>query len=692
MTDSLVFSLQALLVRHEAYIAEAEESRRHLSLRVDALELDKRNLEAENARTAQENRDLLEHLDQLNTTVAESQGHVNSLEATLQSTQRELKRLEALASRTHDLEAQLVELEKEQEHLIETVVSTEAEERSAFRRWKEAERRLGQVHDQLERIEREASQERDRHDEVMRRMDRQKLVDKELRAKSSGRATVSAGGHGKNGTNVVSHFVKDILQDNVNLQMGIVELRDMLMTSNDEVQKLREQLMVHQPLQNGGSDEDTAPSTLKEELAVKEPVVTSQELHVHHHYHAPAKKEEIRRPVPKKKRNVSVNQNTPPRINSRGYRTRQSQSSVAATILSQTSTTVPSPRTPNRWSMQSASVASDFASSAPSSPQSNFRNSFLFDRMSMDQSMDFSRPTSPGSSVDPLSPVFKPKHHKRPSEFSTHSLNGQPIFQTGTIREEEDSDVEHLLDLETPSNNEPASLDDCNIVISVDSAEDPAMFDPFAADDYQPKLRRSNSHESILSISGIDIHTLKSRPSQLALSGSRALIWPRTRQGLSSPSTSFLSTGPILSSVELSAPTLSRQNYDSSSLLRSTMGIPERPASRSSTASGDTATKKPGGWIWSRWGVSPSPSTTTSPTASISGVPPPDLKRLPTQRAASTPIGKDPNKDPLRMMMGRSPGINQRGPIPGLRKADKAPSQVTPETVDWEALREVLEE
>ena len=71
-------------------------------------------------------------------------------------------------------------------------------------------------------------------------MERQKLVDKELQG---GKATLPGARHSKNGTNVVSHFVKDILQDNVNLQMGIVELRDMLMTSNDEVHKLREQLM-----------------------------------------------------------------------------------------------------------------------------------------------------------------------------------------------------------------------------------------------------------------------------------------------------------------------------------------------------------------------------------------------------------------------------------------------------------------
>lgn len=378
ITNSLLFSLQALLVRHEAYIVEAEESRRQMSLRIDSLETDKRNLEAENARTVQENRDLLSHLEQLNGAIADSESRAGNLEATLQGTLLEMKRLDSLASRTHDLEAQLAELEKEQDDLRETVVLTEAESRTAVRRWREAERRLGEVQDQLERIEREASEEKARHEEVFRRMERQKLVDKAIQDTSNGKVAVLNAGQGKEGTNVVSHFVKDILQDNVNLQMGIVELRDMLTTSNDEVQKLRDQLMAHQPVRDGAAGENNVPVTLAAELTVKEPLSLSQELHVHHHYHAPAKKEENRRAVPKRKRNVSIT--TPTRLNGRGHSTRQSQSSIAATILSQTSSTVPSPRTTNRWSTQS-----EFASTEPSSPTSNYRNSFLFDRMSVDQ-------------------------------------------------------------------------------------------------------------------------------------------------------------------------------------------------------------------------------------------------------------------------------------------------------------------
>jgi hypothetical protein len=84
--------------------------------------------------------------------------------------------------------------------------------------------------------------------------------------------------------------------------------------------------------------------------------------------------------------------------------------------------------------------------------------------------------------------------------------------------------------------------------------------------------------------------------------------------------------------------------------------------------------KKVGGWVFGRWGVSPAKSTD-------------NLLGKATQRVISQPV------DPLRAFMGRPPGINQKGPIPGyVKKADKAPSNVKPAVVDHDALREILRE
>jgi hypothetical protein len=684
-SDSLTFSLQALLMRHEAYIAEAEESRRQMSKRIDSLEMDKQHLEAENAKTIEENRKLLNQLDELNTSLTESESHVISLENTLLSTQRELRRLESLASRTHDMEMQLEELENEQTLLQKTVVTTQEDERSAIRRWREAERRLHEVEEQLERIEQEANEESERHAEVLHRMEKQRIVEKELAYATIkvGKGAITTQTEGKGG-NVVSHFVKDILQDNVNLQMGIVELRDMLMVSNDEVQKLRDQLLQHRPVQDDNDatlTEAVAPATLRAELANELPLLP-KEVHVHHHYHVPAKKQEIHRP--KKRRNVvSMSTFTPP---SPRTPRRPSQSSTAATILSQTSITVPTPMSPsNRWSIQSSQTAlSDMVSTAPSSPQSNYRSSFLFDRNYIDQALDESRPTSAGSGDDSPSPFFKPVHRKTGSNFSAQSFQAPSAFYNGVIHEEEDPDIKDIPELDGSNPCGQTSQDDSEISLKSPTTDTDDVFSPFA---YPSSLRRSASHESILSIAGLDIHTLRSRPSQVTIRNSRVMLGPRSRyMGRNAESSSFLSMEPVIVT-----PTLSKQSRNSTAYLRSTMGIPDRPLSRSSNSSAETQTPTSGlarmsGWVRSRWGMSPVSSSAVS-VNSAEESPLPSKPRA-AQRAVSTPIPPDPLK-----MMGRSPGINQKGPIPGfVKRLEKAPSQVLPVVVDFDSLREGLGE
>ena len=693
MNELLTFALQALLVRHEAYMAEAEQSRLEMSARIESLEIDKKRLEADNAKTIQENKDLLNQLEDLNSSITDSEHHVKSLEATLQSTQQELRRLEGLAQRTHDLEVQLSVLEQEQAVLQQTVATKEAEERSAIQRWKKAERRLYEVQEQLEKIEREAREERERHVEVVGRMERQRTVEKELESAAGrlkGAAAATSLGQGKNGSNVVSHFVKDILQDNANLQMGIVELREMLMNSNEEVQTLREQLMLHQPM-SAGNDDTNGPPTLRAEMAPKEPQVVSQEFHVHHHYHVPAKREEIRKP--KKRTIINPTLFTPPSSSQspRTSRARPVPLSTATAILSHTSISVPPPLTSNkRWSAQSGQTVSDFApSSAPSSPHSIYRNSGIFDHVSIDQALD-SRPTSPGSSVGPLSPDIQPYHRKRGSEHSTRSFTVPTNFQpSNVIHEEEDHDVEDLPGLQLGVTDELTSPEEAEQSLpSIDLEEPSSIDDPFSSFDFQPTLRRSTSHESILSISGIDIHTLKSRPSQLTITGSSAIFRPRTRPGQFAPVVPLASTGPITSSsAAIARPTLSRNGHDSTSYLRSSMGLSGRPASRSSNGSseGQGSAKGIGGWVWSRWGVSPTVTVAATASRSVSA------SRTSDPPNTRAPTGM-PAVDPLKAVMGRASGVNQKGPIPGLRRPEKTPSKVTPERVDTDALMEVLME
>ncbi|KAI9798629.1 MAG: hypothetical protein M1825_005053 [Sarcosagium campestre] len=704
---SLTFAIQALLVRHEAYMVDAERDRLNMTAIIERLEIDKKVLEEENAKTIRENESLLARLEELNSNAADSDAHVKALNATLESTQAELHRLSALAARTADLESQLAALEQEQAVLQQTSIATEKQERTAIQRWKRAERAVEYLEEQIQRIEREAREERERHVEVVGRLERRRAVERELDG-SSGRlkssATSSAAGMARdgNGTNVVSHFVKDILQDNANLQVGIVELREMLQTSNEEVQHLRDQLMIHQPLEDHEDDDGKPMSTLNNELDFAPPRAISQELHVHHHYHAPDRtKEKAQLRKPKKKRTaIGRGLFTPPS----GLQTPRSplshhpsqgvNSSTASAILSQTSMSIPfdSPQSSNRWSMQSTQTRSSTAfSSVPSSPQSMFRYPTIFDQAVNEVPADSSRPTSPESNV-PSSPLYHSQHHKKVSNGSYRSftapvaLHMKPPNMAPTVLSLDPMiggsydealstrpglELESALGTHAPIQEEVEQDEE-------DGAATRKRDAPFDAQDYfvnarHPRgLRKSASHESLISVSGMDIHTLRERPSQLTVITGRGFS-PRSPFGISAESGISAGTTPVLSAAVATArPSLPSRGLDSSSYNRSlleslTDARSTTDTSSTSSTNGDesraTLGRRVGGWVWGKWGVSPMAST----------------GNLRGKAAQSRPTP-------------RLPGINQPGAIMGLRPPPKAPANVHALNLNEELLIESLQD
>ncbi|KAJ9156164.1 S-adenosyl-L-methionine-dependent methyltransferase-like [Pleurostoma richardsiae] len=727
---------QALLARHEAYMASAERDRADMQTRIQQLEMDKRSLEAENARTIDENRALLDQLEQLNNTVADSETRINSLEASLRSSQMTIRNLEGAASRAEEMEKHIAVLEAEQATLQSSLITTESEARSAMHRWRKAERGISDLQEQLERIEKEGREERERHAEVLNRMERQRALDKDLNTAAGrlkGAAAAKSLTAGKHVSGVVSHFVRDLLQDNANLQLGIAELRELLLNSNDEIQVLREQLMYHQPL---GDGQLSAASTLRAELQPKEdyqpspnipaPTSMSQELHIHHHYHV-VNKAEMKKP--KKKRQVlGPNVFTPPNTSSPSTPPSAQwrlQGSPAPAMLSHNArdsvSTVPS----NRWSLFSEQP-SDFApSSAPSSPQSNRRNS-VFDPGNVDSS---SIPTSPTTSVDPMSPSLAASHRRnKESEVSirnfvppaplhmSRSYDDESNLQTPQpfMERQSQEDLEHQDGCEFPGPDDIPDLTstgpttDDSVGESVDSPatihdhdgsfldtaispsiDDGSFDEPITP---RPRLYRAMSHESIMSLSGgLDIHTLKMRPSQLTL---RPLGASAADTGLS---------------AVIASPMIARGSdagKRGSRVLRESLGLPtprmandrvvSGPVTPSSTAARQnqrqTSSGGLGKWVgWRPWGG----STASSPSAArttATGSP------EPLRSGKNVGNGGYDPKTIREKNLSRTPGINQAGAIPGFHQywaahqKKGAPSRVHADVVDHEALREVLEE
>ena len=618
---SLTFAIQALLARHEAYIAEAADERRKMVASIEKLENDKKELQALNTRTIEENRYLLDQLEEMNDAVSNSDSQILSLNGTLESTRIELERLTVLAGQASHLEAQLASLEMEAADLHHQLASKEEEKRTAVQRWQGAERTVNTLQEQVDRIDKEAREDRLRHAEVVKRFERRRTVERELET-AAGRlkGAAAAATLSKDGSNVVSRFVKDILQDNANLQLGIVELRELLTGSNEEVESLREQMISHQPVrphtERPGSGED-----LNSELArtsVNENGL-SPDFHVHHHYHAAPKVKTAReKPVglakTKKRRNVT----TPGlRTPSSGTQTprkprRSSAHSIeyepdlsAATILSQTSVTIP-PIPSHRWSSQSLQAPP----SLPGSPQSAFRNPSVFDNI--DDNACSSRPTTPGSTAFGSPPVH-PRHYKRNSDVSARSLSTQttpsiPQSRSGIMQAVDRYSIDDPTDaaqfLLQDRSTIPEEPEDDTRISFLDNHFD--LLKRHAQQTY-PRLPRASSHESLLSTArGVDVPKLRNKRSQG--------FHPRSSFGPSVPS-----IGPVTSST---AAVVSKRppprGYDSSNYNRLLLHAHHHSSSSSSTTGGAAAAeekptlgKRVGGWVFGKWGVGVAPAKST---------------------------------------------------------------------------------
>ncbi len=684
---SLTFALQNLLIRHEAYVASAEEERRQMAASIDKLELEKKGLEAANSRIIEDNRHLLDDLEELNSSLSNSEARIRSLTSALESTSDELERLNALAARSSQLEAQLLDMEMEQSTLQSQLMSTELDCRSATRRWKSAERTIATLQDHVDRIEQEAREERERHEEVVSQFERRRLVECELedaasRPKGAAAASTLGGNQGKN--NVVSHFVRDILQDNANLQMGIVELREMLANSNEEVETLREQMLLHQPALTP-NQHSIAQDPLRSQLAMSAATTSKPELHVYHHYQPAGrlvreKSQGLRRP--RKTRNFASSELLSPRAGSRTPRSSSSRGTTrspgANAELKPSRTSAPSQASSfPRWSMQSSQTQRSMApSTVPSSPQSTHENPSIFD--SLDNTADFSRPTSP-ESISVGSPRFTCRHRTAldtPVTSLTRSVYGERkhVVPKRNVLQPPDEKTAGGPDTSLAST---AIVEETENGLAINFSEANQGSDSDKHQVYsqriptRPQLHRSTSHESILSIPTSSYRPPPSHLFNPVIMPSRAVLTP-------TPATA--TALPASHSLRLSSSTYNR------SLLSNLRGPPSSmppthlaprnvppPSSekdpKQQLQQQQTLGKRVGGWVWGKWGVAP---------------------------MASTGDLRDHAKPDMGIM--RATGVNQKGSIGGLtsteekknNKKDRAEVQVG--VIDEGLLKESLGE
>ncbi|KAM4065869.1 hypothetical protein HRG_000032 [Hirsutella rhossiliensis] len=665
---------QALLARHEAYMADAERDRLDLTGRIERLQHDKQDLEAVNASKIEENRSLLDQLEALNHTVSDSDTRIKALEASLLASQQTVRRLEAAAARAADAEHHIAVLEEEQDRLYQELRSTKDDARTHAQRFKEAQRGILDMQDQLERMEEEARQENARHAEVVGRMERQRDIDKQLdvaAGRLKGAAASKSLQEQTNGNKIVGHFVRDLLEDNANLQLGMAELREMLISSNDEIQSLRDQLMHHQPV---SQDNAGQARTLKAELgSMQGSPKLSQELHIHHHYHVAGtpKKQEVRKPRKRRQGLLPGVYASPASPRPPAQWGPASSPAAPALVSPATGAATPASSKPRHSWGGVSNPCSDLSSSPGSSPSG--LGSAVFDTSFADSDLM----TSPTTSFDPMSPTWRASHSKRPSNASSKSFQSismslmdtapttppgkQPavhVFPSDTIQEEdEDEDA-----LPQGHGKTPVLVVERAHSPESSVADDPDYFQHDAV--VHSRLLRAPSHESIMSLAGgLDIHTLKSRPSQMTL----------RRLGGADAVVTGVTARPTLSSASGKRSDVALRDHFAGFQTPRTVSSPgSRPLSPGPSPASQGGSRAFGRWVgWRPWGAGSRPTPGSSPTLSY----------------------REKDGD-----ANRSPGINQPGAIPGFQqywaaqRRKGAPAKVTAETVDRDALIEGLQE
>jgi hypothetical protein len=358
----------------------------------------------------------------------------------------------------------------------------------------------------------------------------------------------------------------------------------------------------------------------------------------------------------------------------------------------------------------------------------------------MDQTFESSRPTSPESNGF-ASPNLYSHRPKRLSDVSILSVSVPSKFQSlnpAIPLEEENSEVN---DGETGRPGEAVfnGNDDLWVPPAIPEEQEDTIYgdytgEPLAPEqetevaevspgdeadedtdpslDYRP-VRRSASHESLLSISGMDIHTLRGRPSQM-LMGLNSEYFTRLPRRIASPSVDLASTPPVTSVTNITAGKVSLYNtsrVSSLSLLSTVAASNGSGPATTDTLLGDgkhsggslAATpgkaaalgRRVGGWVLGRWGVTPSLSSgdLRGPATEVAGYAS-DSETLPAtakHTTLSTPsnLGETPPR-PLPFF-ARTPGINQKGPIPGFLPSRPAPVSLHPSMLDEDSLRESLQ-
>lgn len=253
---------QAILVRHQDYIATAENEKAE---RISTINTLKERINLANfdiSKSTASNAQLVKQVSVVSESLFVSEAKVEQLTRTLQDQHSQLVKANNSAAKTESLESQISILESARETLQQECQMAVREKRLAEARWRKTERKLEKLTVQYERLEEEAVDG----------------IDPSVQGKSSSPNEPAT---------PMQDFIKTLLQENASLEATAFDLREQLAASKEELKDLRNQLK--QVSRTGYAETDS-----------------QREVHHHHHFHVLPPGFQPRQPPHSKQRSKQI--------------------------------------------------------------------------------------------------------------------------------------------------------------------------------------------------------------------------------------------------------------------------------------------------------------------------------------------------------------------------------------------------
>lgn len=253
---------QAILVRHQGYIATAEKEKAERISTINTLKerINLANLDI--SKSTANNAQLVKQVSVVSESLFVSEAKVEQLTRTLQDQHSQLVKANNSAAKTESLESQISILESTRETLQQECQMAVREKRLAEARWRKTERKLEKLTLQYERLEEEAVDGIDLSGQVNSNSPNEPATP-------------------------MQEFIKTLLQENSALEATAFDLREQLAASKEELKDLRNQLK--QVSRTGYSEADS-----------------QREVHHHHHFHVLPPGFQPRQPPPPKQRSNQI--------------------------------------------------------------------------------------------------------------------------------------------------------------------------------------------------------------------------------------------------------------------------------------------------------------------------------------------------------------------------------------------------